>query len=40
MIFNDVFNQTLQDDSEYHFLKTACSLLKHKPEACSNEVVH
>lgn len=37
IIFNDVFNQTLQDDSERNFLQTACDLLKNKPSRCNSE---
>lgn len=35
IIFNDVFNATLQDRAEYDFVPTVCDLLKTKPSICS-----
>lgn len=34
IIFNDVFNQTLQDRAEDNFLQTVCDLLTSKPKVC------
>lgn len=35
IIFNGVYNETLQDGAINNFLKTACGLLNYMPKACN-----
>lgn len=34
VIFNNQFNQTLQNDAEFDFINTVCKLFKVEPENC------
>ncbi|CAH1373922.1 GILT-like protein 1 [Tenebrio molitor] len=36
IVFNGVFNDTLQDSGEHHFLSTACQLLDKQPKICAS----
>lgn len=35
IVFNDAFNQTLQNDAEFDFLNTVCKLFETQPQACA-----
>lgn len=37
IIFNNNFNQTLQDDAEVDFFPTACKLFQTPPKVCGNK---